>query len=280
MNQKFPLFYVNYTKFAANPNYQRDMPKISAVIITYNEEMFIGKCLASLEGVADEIVVVDSFSTDRTEEICKNFNVRFVKRAFEGYRDQKNYAVRQATYKNILSLDADEALSDKLRESILAIKDNWKYDSYVFNRRNNYCGKWIQYSGWYPDKQLRLFHAEDGSWGELNLHEKFILSNGASIGRLKGDLLHWPFTTPEDHTEKMGRYALIGAEEFHKAGIKSYFFTPYVHGFWGFFRTYFINGGFLDGRNGLMICSLYGKSAYTKYKKLRILNRNHTPSQK
>jgi len=256
------------------------MPKLSAVIITYNEELFIGKCLASLEGIADEIVVVDSFSTDGTEEVCKKYNVRFVKHAFEGFRDQKNYALKLATYKNILSLDADEALSDRLRESILAIKDNWKYDSYVFNRRNNYCGKWIHYSGWYPDRQLRLFHAEDGSWGKLNLHEKFILSNGASIGRLKGDLLHWPYTSVEDHVNKMGRYALIGAEEYHKAGKKTTFLTPYIHGVWGFLRTYIFNLGLLDGRNGLMICKLYGKSAFDKYKHLRILNRNHTSSNK
>jgi glycosyltransferase involved in cell wall biosynthesis len=256
------------------------MPKISAVIITYNEEMFIGKCLASLEGVADEIIVVDSFSTDRTEEICKQYNVRFVKHAFEGFRDQKNFALRQATYRNILSLDADEALSDKLRESILSIKGSWKYDSYLFNRRNNYCGKWIQFSGWYPDRQLRLFKAEDGEWGELNLHERFILSNGSSIGKLEGDLLHWPFLTVEDHVEKMGRYAVIGAQEFHRAGRKSYFFTPYLHGFWGFFRTYFINGGFIDGKNGYMICKLYGKSAFNKYKHLRLLNKKKVSPQK
>src|SRR5450759_3974746 len=99
------------------------MPKISAVIITFNEELFISKCLESLEGIADEIVVVDSFSTDATEEICKKYNVRFIKHAFEGFRDQKNYALGLAKFKNILSLDADEALSDKLRESIIAVKD-------------------------------------------------------------------------------------------------------------------------------------------------------------
>ena len=256
------------------------MPKISAVIITCNEEMFIGKCLESLEGVADEIVVVDSFSTDKTEEICKKFNVRFVKHAFEGFRDQKNYALKLATYKNILSLDADEALSEKLRESILKIKDDWKYNSYEFNRRNNYCGNWIRFSGWYPDRQLRLFHADDGKFGELNLHEKFILSNGESVGKLDGDLLHWAFSSTEDHVEKMGRYSIIGAEEFYKAGRKSYFFSPYLHGFWGFFRTFIVYAGFLDGRNGYLICSLYARSAYNKYKLLRVLNKKKASSDK
>ena len=248
------------------------MPKISAVIITYNEEKFIDKCLASINGVADEIVVVDSFSSDATEEICRKYNVRFVKHQFEGYRDQKNYALVLSTYKNKLSLDADEALSDKLRESILEVKDNWDYDGYLFNRRNNFCGKWIRYSQWYPDRQLRLFYADHGRWGELNLHERFLMSNGATIGKLKGDLLHWPFSSLQDHADKMNKFSLIGAEEFHKAGIKSNIFTPYIHAIWGFFRSYIINGGFLDGRNGFLICSLYAKSNFIKYRKLRYLN--------
>jgi glycosyltransferase involved in cell wall biosynthesis len=250
------------------------MAKISAVIITYNEEALIEKCLASIDGIADEIVVVDSFSTDATEDICKKYNARFIKHKFEGYRDQKNYAIRLATYKNILSLDADESLSDTLRESILKIKDKWDYDGYRFNRRSNFCGTWINYSEWYPDRQLRLFHADDGKWGVLNLHEKFIMSNGASIGKLKGDLLHWSFTSYEDHEDKMRRYTQIGAEEFHKAGKKANILTPYIHFIWGFLRSYIIKGGFLDGRNGYRICSLYARSAFIKYKKLRHLNNN------
>lgn len=250
------------------------MPNISAVIITYNEELFIDKCLASLVGVADEIIVVDSFSTDRTEEICRKYNVRFVQHKFEGFRDQKNYALKLATHNNILSLDADEALSDKLRESILAVKGNWKYVGYKFNRRNNFCGTWIRFSEWYPDKQLRLFFADHGRWGELNLHEKFLLSNGAKVGKLEGDLLHWPFSSLQDHSDKMKKYSQIGAVEFHKAGKKANILTPYIHLIWGFFRSYIIRGGFLDGRNGYRICSLYAKSSYEKYKKLRELNKN------
>lgn len=255
------------------------MPKISAVIITYNEEKFIEKCLASLDGIADEIVVVDSFSTDGTEDVCRKYNAKFIKHPFQGYRDQKNYALQHASYKNILSLDADEALSERLRESILSIKDKWEYDAYLFNRRSNYCGQWIKYSEWYPDRQLRLFYLDHGKWGELNLHEKFIMSNGASVGKLKGDLLHWPFTTMEDHVEKMDRYSQIGAEEFYKAGIKANIFTPYIHCAWGFIRSYVIKGGFLDGRNGYTICSLYAKSALNKYKKLRQLNKPGTVKQ-
>ena len=250
------------------------MPKISAVIITYNEEEFIDKCLASLDGVADEIIVVDSFSTDATEEVCRKYNVKFVKHKFEGYRDQKNYALTLASHKHILSLDADEAISERLRKSILDVKDNWRYDGYLFNRKNNYCGKWIRYSEWYPDRQLRLFYADHGQWGELNLHERFLMSNGAKIGKLKGDLLHWPFTSLQDHTEKMGRYAIIGAREFYEAGRKAGILTPYIHSIWGFFRSYIVKGGILDGRNGYLICSLYARSTFTKYKKLRQFIKN------
>jgi glycosyltransferase involved in cell wall biosynthesis len=255
------------------------MPKISAVIITYNEEQFIEKCLESLNGIADEIVVVDSFSTDATEEICKKYNARFIKHPFEGYRDQKNYALHLATNKNILSLDADEALSDRLRESILAIKDKWTHDGYRFNRRSNYCGKWIKHSEWYPDKQLRLFYSDHGQWGELNLHEKFIMSNGASIGHLKGDLLHWPVTSRQDHIDKMARYSILGAEEYSKAGKKANLFTPYIHLIWGFFRSYVIRLGFLDGYDGFRICSLYAKSSFNKYRRLRILNKSRIPKK-
>jgi glycosyltransferase involved in cell wall biosynthesis len=249
------------------------MPKISAVIITYNEENFIGKCLESLEGIVDEIVVVDSFSNDRTEEICKKHSVRFIQHPFEGFRDQKNYAIRQATYKTILSLDADEALSDELRKSILEAKEKWDYDGYMVNRRNYFCGKRIRFSEWYPDRQLRLFFVDHGRWGELNLHERFMLYNGARIGKLKGDLLHWPFTSYEDHSEKMARYSKIGAEEYFKAGRKALPVTPYIHGIWGFFRTYIIKGGFLDGREGFRICSHYSRSAFNKYRLLRKLNK-------
>jgi glycosyltransferase involved in cell wall biosynthesis len=252
------------------------MPKISAIIITYNEEQFIERCLSSLDGIADEIIVVDSFSTDRTEEICKKFNVNFVRHQFEGYRDQKNYALKLASYENILSLDADEALSDTLRQSILEVKDNWKFDGYKMNRRNYFCDTWIKHSEWYPDRQLRLFFADHGYWGEYNVHEKFMMSKKATVGRLKGDLLHWAFSSDQDHKLKMEKYTTIAAEEYHKAGRKTNFLTPYIHFTWGFFRTYILRRGFLDGKAGYNICSIYAKSAFNKYKMLRKLNKTES----
>lgn len=251
------------------------MSKISAVIITYNEELFIEKCLASIVGIADEIIVVDSFSTDATEEICKKFKVKFVQHKFEGYRDQKNFALGLATYKNILALDADEALSDKLRESILAVKENWEFDGYYFNRRNLFCGKWIKHSEWYPNRQLRLFRSDKGQFGKLNIHEKFIMSNGQSVGLLEGDLIHSSCETPQEHIEEMNKYAHIAAEEYFKAGRKANLFTPFLHYFWGFIRSYIVKGGFLDGYDGFLICSSYAKASFNKYKKLRYLIKNN-----
>jgi glycosyltransferase involved in cell wall biosynthesis len=247
------------------------MSKISVVIITYNEELFIENCLASIDGIADEVVVVDSFSTDSTEEICKKYNVRFIKHKFEGYRDQKNFAVKQATFNNILSLDADEALSDELRESILAVKNKWEYDGYFVNRRNYYCGQWIRHSHWYPDRQLRLFKTCSGKWGELNLHERFSMSKAVKAGKLKGDLYHWPYSNFQEHADKMQKFSIIGAREYHQSGRTANRVTPYIHLIWGFFRTYIIKLGFLDGRYGYQICTLYARSTFNKYRELRKL---------
>lgn len=256
------------------------MPKISAVIITLNEELFIERCLASIVGIADEIVVVDSYSTDATEEVCRKFNVRFIKHEFEGYKDQKNYAVGLATYDHILSLDADEALSDELRKSILDIKDNWKYNGYNFNRRNYFSGRWMRHSEWYPNRQLRLFLRSKGQFGKLNIHERFIMTSREPVGHLKGDLLHWPCDTQEDLVERMNRYAIIGAHEYFRAGRKSGILNPYLHLIWGFIRSYILKGGFLDGPDGLFICRIYAKSSYTKYKTLYGLCRTGAPAVK
>ena len=166
------------------------MSKISAVIITFNEEAYIGNCLESLKDLADEIVVVDSFSTDATEEICRKYNVRFISHAFEGYVEQKNYAVSQAKYRHVLSLDADEALSEELKKSILEIKDNMVYDGYYVNRHNNYCGKWMIQSPFIPDRHMRLFDSSKGRWKGINPHDKFRLDPGTKSKKLKGLLLH------------------------------------------------------------------------------------------
>ena len=128
------------------------MTKLSVVIITLNEQKNIGRCLESVKDISDDIVIVDSYSTDDTEKICRQYGVRFIQHPFEGHIEQKNWAITQAKYPHILSLDADELLSDRLKRSIREVKENWVYDGYYFNRLTNYCGKWISYSCWYPSR--------------------------------------------------------------------------------------------------------------------------------
>jgi glycosyltransferase involved in cell wall biosynthesis len=249
------------------------MQKISAVIITMNEEQLIEQCLQSLDDVADEVIVVDSFSTDSTEQVCKKFNVKFVQHEFKGFMDQKNYAVSLASHPYILSLDADETLSSELQKSLLEVKNNIKFEGYKVNRLSNYCGKWIRHSAWYPDPQLRLFRADRGSWGLINVHETFIMNHDSRISKLKGDLLHWPCTSGQDLEDKIEMYSDIAAREFFSRGERAGFITPYFHGFWRFFQTYFFRLGFLDGKNGYVICRTGAYSSFLKYKVLRILTK-------
>ena len=242
--------------------------KISAVIITFNEEEHLEKCLASLADVADEIIVVDSFSTDRTKEICKQFNVRFIEHKFEGYIEQKNYALSTATNDYILSLDGDEALSEELKSSIIKIKQNWTCDGYYSNRINNYCGQWIKHSDWYPDKKLRLFKKGSGEWKGINPHDSYTLKKNKKEGKLKGDLLHWIYRDYKEHKQKVDNFSTIAAGAYFKLGIKSSIFKIFFRPTWAFFKAYFLRLGFLDGKNGFRICKQTFRVTYLKYKKL------------
>jgi glycosyltransferase involved in cell wall biosynthesis len=254
------------------------MPSISAVIITFNEQEHIGNCINSLQNVADEIVVVDSFSTDSTETICSKFNVRFVKHPFEGYFEQKNYALSLARYPIVLSLDGDEALSDELKRSLLEVKNNWIYEGYRFNRRHNYCGKWLRFSRWYPDRQLRLFETGKGRWVGPNPHDKVEMDRGTRIKWIKGDLLHWNYSSYEDHIEKINRFSTIAAREYFRAGKRAGSLTAPVHGAWCFFRSYILNAGFLDGYAGYICCSVTAYASFLKYAKLRrLISDSHKP---
>jgi glycosyltransferase involved in cell wall biosynthesis len=249
------------------------MPQISVVIIALNEEQNIGRCLDSVVGVADDVVVVDSFSTDRTEEICKAKGARFIQHAFEGHIEQKNWAITQAKYPHVLSLDADEALSDELKKSILEVKANWTHDGYTMNRLNNYAGQWIRHSGWYPDRKLRLFDNRKGAWGGYNPHDKYSMTTpGAAVGHLKGDLLHYAYHSVEAHKAQLQKFSEIAANAFFKAGKKATFEKRYLSPGFRFLRNYIIKLGFLDGKHGLNIAWNEAVGVYRKYKKLEELN--------
>lgn len=247
--------------------------KISAVIITFNEERNIERCLLSLQGVADEIVVVDSFSTDETEKRCQPFGIRFIKHPFEGHIQQKSWAAAQATFDYVLSLDADEALSDQLKNSIAKVKTNWQADGYAFNRLNNYLGQWIRHSGWYPDRKLRLWNRRKGDWGGINPHDKVIMQEGSKIQRIEGDLLHYSYYSLKQHLDQINKFTEIAAKEGVALGKNSSILVAVIKGIWKFKRDYFFKLGFLDGYYGFEICALAGFTTFIKYIKMRELKK-------
>lgn len=248
--------------------------KISAVIITYNEEKNIERCLKSLQGIADEIIVVDSYSTDKTAEICKRFEVNFVLHPFEGYVRQKNYVLDLASYDHILSIDADEAISEELRESILQVKNDWRYDGYRFNRLTNYCGKWVKYAGWYPDAKIRLWKKGKGKWEGISLHEKLIMGKDSSVGTLKGDLLHYSYYSIAQYISKTNSFSDLAAKEASKKGMTASFIDIIINPWFVFVKKYFFQRGFTGGWTGFTICIISAFGKFLKYAKLRELNKS------
>ncbi|MGC1243150.1 MAG: glycosyltransferase family 2 protein [Chryseosolibacter sp.] len=255
-----------------------DSVKISATIITFNEEKKIEKCLQSLMGVADEIVVVDSLSTDNTAGICAHYPVVFIKNPFPGYVAQKNFAMDQASHDHILSLDADEVLSEELKESILAVKADWgNFDGYSFNRFNNYCGKWIHFCGWYPDRKIRLWDRRQGRWGGEDPHDKVILSAGR-VRRLRGDLLHYAYFTVDEHLRQMHKFAEVAARAKYRNGKKPIFLIHVVlNPLFKFFRKYLLQLGFLDGYYGFVFCATTSALNFYKYLRLYEYHRSGLP---
>ncbi len=247
------------------------MLKISAVIITFNEQKNIERCLKSVVNVVDEIVVVDSFSTDETKEICLKYNVVFIEHKFDGHIEQKNWAITQANYPYILSLDADECLDEKLTSSILSVKQNWKFDGYKMNRLTNYCGKWIKHCGWYPDTKLRLWDSRKGAWGGMNPHDEYKMQEGSSVGFLDGDILHYSYYTIEEHQKQSDYFSTIAAKAYFKKGKKATFFHLIFSPLIKFIQAYFLKLGFLDGKYGFAICKISSLEKYYKYSKLRAL---------
>jgi glycosyltransferase involved in cell wall biosynthesis len=251
------------------------MIKLSVVIITFNEEKNIARCLASVKKIADDIVVIDSFSKDKTKEICLAAGVRFVEHPFEGHIQQKNWAITQALYPHILSIDADEALDDTLQQSVLAVKQNWQQEGYYMNRLTNYCGHWVRHCGWYPDKKLRLWDSHKGEWRGTNPHDKYELFAGdKNSGYLKGDILHYSFYTIESHIKQIEYFTDISSKAlFEKKQKPLLFIKLYISPIAKFIESYFLKLGFLDGKYGYLICKNSAWATKLKYQKLKTLYR-------
>lgn len=248
------------------------MKRISAVIITYNEESNIGRCIESLQGVADEILVVDSFSTDATEKICRKYGVRFLQRKWDNYSLQKNFGNDQATNDYILSIDADEVISPELKCSILFVKENLNADAYSFNRLTFYCGKPIRHCGWYPDCKIRLWNRRKARWqGEV--HEKLIFDTSFDTEKLSGDLLHFTFKTFLDHINKVNKYSEIAAYTALENNKSSSLCKLILKPIFKFWHIYLIKGGFLDGYAGFLISKMYALDAFLRISKMRLIKK-------
>jgi len=241
------------------------------VIITLNEEKNIERCILSVKEVVDEIVVVDSFSTDNTRKICEKHGTKFSCHTFEGYKEQKSYAIAQATYDHVLLIDADEALSDELRASITSVKNNWVHDGYSVNRLNSYCGQWIRHSGWYPDRKLRLFDRRKASVKGRNPHDEIVMDHGSTIKHIKGDLLHYTYLSVEEHIRQINRFTEIQAKGNFERGKKANCFSILFSPGYKFIRHYFFYLGFLDGYYGYLICRNMAHSTFLKHAKLKAL---------
>ncbi|MBI3561237.1 MAG: glycosyltransferase family 2 protein [Gammaproteobacteria bacterium] len=243
------------------------MPKISACIISYNEEKKLADCLRSLQPVVDEIIVVDSLSTDATLTIAKQYTDKIFEQKFLGHVEQKNLAVSKASHDWILSLDCDERLSKQLTAAILAVKNTLPaYDAYKMPRKTFYVYRWLQYC-WYPDKKIRLFNKHKASWGGTNPHDRVIVATN-NIHELQGDILHYSFDSISAHLQTLDKFTDIAAREIIQRGKKVTWLAPLTHASWTFVRMYFLRRGCLDGFAGLVASALSFTHVFVKYSKV------------
>lgn len=249
------------------------MEKISAAIFTYNEEQRIEQCLNSLRGIADEIIVVDSYSTDRTIEICNNYGCKITQRKFNGFGAQRQYALSLCTNSYVLSIDADEILDDTLRESIIKLKnEGFTHRIYCFDRLNFYCNHPIRHSGWYPDFTTRLFDRRYASWNLRDVNETLIFPPTLRPYPIDGLLLHYKCNTRDEFLKKQERFAAIDAQILISQHHKPWLLSPMLSAAFAFIRVYFFRLGMRDGAAGREISLIAAKYAYiTKH----LARRNH-----
>ncbi len=241
--------------------------KITATIITLNEERNIARAIESLR-CCDEIVLVDSGSVDRTVELAAKLGARVVESPWHGYATQKNYAAEQATHDWILSVDADEALSESLEAEIWTVKKKGpSYDAYTMPRLAQYLGRWILHSGWYPDRKIRLYHRAKAKWVGDFVHES-VQVNGR-LGHLESNLLHFTCESLSEHLKTMDRYTTLAAEELVSRKQKILLRNMILDPAWTFCKTYFFQRGYKDGLEGLTIAYMAAIYTFLKYAKAR-----------
>jgi glycosyltransferase involved in cell wall biosynthesis len=255
--------------------------KISATIVALNEERNIARALRSLAGCVDEMVVVDSGSSDRTREIALSLGARVAEEPWRGYAAQKNFAASIATHEWILSLDADEQLTPALANEISVLKtkspddpspsDPSPVDGWTMPRMARYLGRWIRHSGWYPDRKIRLYHRDRATWQGDYVHES-VQARGA-VGHLENDLLHYTCDSLSQHVQTLDRYTTLAAQALKASGKPVPFRRLVVDPPWTFFRSLLLQRGYLDGVHGVIIAGMASFYTFAKYAKARELQK-------
>src|SRR5215471_3295298 len=242
------------------------MNRLSVCLITLNEERNLPRAVRSVQGIADEVVVVDCGSQDRTQEIARAYGAKVVTRRWSNFAEQKNFAAAAASNDWILSLDADEELNTDLRESLLEWKQREpEFVVYEMARRARYLGAWIKHCGWYPDRRRRLYRRDAAKFYGI-VHESLLFKG--QPGRLRGDLLHYTMTSFAEHEDKVERYTTLAARQMYEAGKRSWRAAMWLATPWTCFSTLVLRGGFLDGHRGWLISRMAARSVWLKFKKL------------
>lgn len=245
-----------------------DRAKVTVLVPCCNEEENIEECLAGVRW-ADEIMVVDSGSADKTLEIARRFTDRILEHEYVNSAAQKNWAIPQASHKWVLVVDCDERVTPELRDEILEVlkQDGAGFDGFRIHRTNHFFGKRIKRCGWERDDVLRLFRRDKSRYLDREVHADVIVDG--KTGRLKGKFLHYTYRSFDQYFKKFERYTTWASGDLYnrgsKAGVINLFFRP----IWRFFRMYVVRLGFLDGIEGLILCTLAAFSVFTKYAKLR-----------
>ncbi len=239
---------------------------ISAVIITKDEEVNIARCILSVKNITDEVIVIDSNSTDKTVEIAESLGAKVYQKEWLGYGPQKNFGANQASFPYILSIDADEALDEDLKSEILSLKNSLN-GCYEVKRLTNYCGKFIYHSGWYPDKKIRIYPKNEVYWDNQLVHEKLIFPKKYPINSLRGNLLHYSFYSVADHWDRINKYSNLEAEIINRKKDKFLVIKMIFSPFFKFIKIYFFKKGFLDGKEGFIIAKLSAYGVFLKYAK-------------
>jgi glycosyltransferase involved in cell wall biosynthesis len=254
--------------------------KLSCVIVCYNEEEKIQATLEGLRDVCDEILVVDSFSTDATVEICRQYTERVIQRSWNGYRDQKQYATEQAIHDWVLSLDADEELSQELRAELLQWKESGgnHCNGYFIPRLAFFMGRWIKHTTWYPDWQLRLFRKSCGRWEGGRVHEAFKVHGPK--GKFAGHLYHYTYSSISEYLEQLERFSSLAAKDYDDSGKRARVRHLLIDPKLVFFKNYIIRKGFMDGVPGLVVSLLAAASTFFKYLKLWEIQRCNSRTPK